>query len=335
MCRLRKSLKGEGLEAVKSLLALPDSLNDVIEILKQRFGSMDVLVKRKMKCLNDLQPPNESKPSTVKYFHEFLRGLSATLSNAGADEYLKSPQTLDAVVYKLPPPIMRAWILYKKNIKTRAVLDDFIQWFERYYDCAVLCEQSSETSTNKTGGSRVNFHTDVESNNKGKSTASSSSAVDTDQCCFCRKKNHKLTSCNKFLKIPLQRKWDFLKRRRLCFICLVSKHKSKDCSVTTTCGINGCQEKHNQALHKSANTESKQSTVNEVDDATESVTVVNARLSRKIHFRVIPVVLYNPTNMNKVVTWAFIDEGSSPTMMSSAIAEKLGVTGVNEELCMM
>lgn len=79
---------------------MPDCLQHVMVILEKRFGSHDVIVKKKMKKLSNLIPPNENKAQTVKNFFEFLLGFIATMKSSNALNYLQSPQTLDVVVDK-------------------------------------------------------------------------------------------------------------------------------------------------------------------------------------------------------------------------------------------
>lgn len=332
LCRLRKCLKGEALDAVKGLLALPNSLDDVIEILEQRFGCMQVIVRRKLKKLEELPSPNENIPATVRHFHEFLRGLYATLLNAGANNYLQSPQTLDAAVFKLPPNMTRSWMSHRKQLGGNATIFEFIIWFERYYDCAVLSERDQSVSVDVPlkKGSRVNVHNTAQNSIKKQSTST------LEQCVCCKKSDHKLDKCEKFAKLPLRVKWSVVRRARRCFVCLLSKHHYKDCTASSTCNVKGCIESYHTIMHKHKTDEPQaKHDGNDVDLTKNISATVNIpnNLVQRIHFRVIPVILYNPINNNNVTTWAFLDEGSSPTMMSASIAAQLGVSGVQEELC--
>lgn len=115
MIRLRKCLTGEARQAVAGILAMPNCLQNVLNVLEKRFGSYEVIVKKNLSKLSSLTPPNENKPQTVSQFYEFLVGFDATMKCANANEYLLSPQTMDAVIDKLPPNIIsKLEALYKK-----------------------------------------------------------------------------------------------------------------------------------------------------------------------------------------------------------------------------
>lgn len=184
LMRLRKALKGEARQAVMGILALPDCLNDVMAILEKRFGNLDMIVKRKIKKLSTLAPPIENKPQTIKVFYEFVLGLHATLKNARAANYLQSPQTLDSIVDKLPANMVRQWLRHKRNLDNGATIDNFIEWFEPFYDCANECE-IVKAEQQKRSDSRVNLHNETSQKQSMKST-------DESRCLFCKKSKHNL-----------------------------------------------------------------------------------------------------------------------------------------------
>lgn len=79
LIRLRKVLKGVARQAVIVILALPKCLRDVLAVLEKRFGSPEVIVKRKLKKLSNFSPLNENKPQIIRQFYEYILGLIATL----------------------------------------------------------------------------------------------------------------------------------------------------------------------------------------------------------------------------------------------------------------
>jgi hypothetical protein len=137
MTRLRKCLKGEARNAVLGSLALPENVDEVINLLKTRFGNLDAVVKAKIKALNNLPPPLENKPCSIKGFYEFIMNMKITLTSAGATDYLRSPQMLDTITEKLSYNTQRAWMRYKLNVRG-STIDDLLRWYEPYYKCAIL-----------------------------------------------------------------------------------------------------------------------------------------------------------------------------------------------------
>nr|XP_043067150.1 uncharacterized protein LOC122321372 [Drosophila bipectinata] len=110
-----------------------------------------------------------------------------------------------------------------------------------------------------------------------------------------------------------------IRRCGLCWRCFQS-HKVERCGVPNPCGIDGCLERHHPLLHRG------------------STAPVQARCHAhrqegvEMLFRVLPVTLYR--NGRQVNTYAFIDDGSSLTLIDAPLLEDLGVKGQPQPPCM-
>lgn len=115
------------------------------------------------------------------------------------------------------------------------------------------------------------------------------------------------------------------------------KHRYENCSTNQKCNIDHCSESHHVLLHASKSNQDVKSNPDINEIIQESEGELNAEVSSSevnvTHFRSLPVTICNPENGKSVVIWAFIDEGSSPTMLSNDIADKLELNGVYDELC--
>lgn len=329
LMRLRKCLKGDARQAVIGILAMPNCLQDVMTVLEKRFGSNEVIVKKKLKKLTSLAPPNENKPQTVKQFYEFLLGFNATLRSTNAINYLESPQTLDMVVDKLPPNITRSWLRYIRDKDDCITLNDFLEWFEPYYDCANECDKETPKAAEPSKRTNSRFGVNLVETSKG-ATATSS---EPDQCRYCRNGLHNMVDCEKFKKLSTAKRWLLVRRRGWCFNCLLGKHRFQNCGEKQKCNIEGCEEFHHKLLHR-PNAGKKSSSTDE--NKKESVPQMSAISSVEpcfSHYRCLPVTLINPENDKSIVTWALLDEGSSPSMLSDDIANMLELEGECDELC--
>lgn len=309
ICRLRKSLKGPALNAVKGALYLPDNLANVIETLKKRFGNEDTIVNRKLKSFDTIPSPNESKPSTIKGFYEALHDLKATLENLKATKYLDSPQTLSMVVDKLSPSLRRSWVKLTLEDGEKDTLEEFISWFEPFYNCAVVLDEIESKKRD-----HVSVHQETPQKVKNS---------DAKKCAFCKNAGHYLPECRKFKKIPLRKKWDFLKRGKWCFCCLSAKHSVDSCPNKRACELEGCKEFHNQLLHP---------VTPETERNEEGNVGVHKGPQGEICYRIIPVKLSNKDR--SVLTWAFLDDGSGMTLMSRKLAAQLNVSGPKSSICL-
>ena len=66
-------------------------------------------------------------------------------------------------------------------------------------------------------------------------------------CIFC-KETHKVDICEKFLKLPIDAKREFIIAKRLCWGCLKWGHLSSNCQVRKSCKV--CSEVHPTSLHE-------------------------------------------------------------------------------------
>jgi len=69
---------------------------------------------------------------------------------------------------------------------------------------------------------------------------------DMSMCLVCNE-NHQLGQCEDFLNMPVVRRKDIVFKCHLCFNCLQSNHKVRECESSSMC--TKCTEKHHTSLH--------------------------------------------------------------------------------------
>ena len=69
------------------------------------------------------------------------------------------------------------------------------------------------------------------------------------RCPFCNY-DHELTTCRYFQRMPLWKKFNFVRSGPYCSYCLSRDHIWGDCPSKQPCGINGCDKSHHQFLHR-------------------------------------------------------------------------------------
>lgn len=112
-------------------------------------------------------------------------------------------------------------------------------------------------------------------------------------------------------------------KERLCFGCLTSSnHDLLNCPRSKACNVNGCQRKHHPILH--VNPGGNQPEVYAVNKHTEGTS------RPSIHYQILPVTLRNKDRY--IETYAFLDPGSSLTLMEADIAQQLNLTGTARPL---
>ncbi|GFY18128.1 DUF1758 domain-containing protein [Trichonephila clavipes] len=72
--------------------------------------------------------------------------------------------------------------------------------------------------------------------------------VESDDSCKLCFSSHSLHRCEKFLKMNINNRWNFVKKSKLCFNCLRGNHNVSSCKFTTSC--RACKQRHHTVLHQ-------------------------------------------------------------------------------------
>ncbi|XP_036217946.2 uncharacterized protein [Bactrocera oleae] len=336
--RLLKSLKGYAREAVKSLLIHPNNVGNIIELLKFRFGRPEQLIRSQLAHVKEIAPISENAMSKIIPFATNVCNICVFLQSAhGGELHLSNPTLLDELVSKLPMSKRVEWASFAALIQPYATVKHFSEWLSKLANiiCTVCVDSSS-----KEWKYRPVLHTVQQQRSV--------------RCPICQG-HHKPAECARFLEYSVPNRWIEAKRHRLCFACLNLGHNTRNCQRRKLCSIEGCRRVHHKLLHEAvgnttnsssqsttlfspAYTEANRrptSTQHTLDSQQPSKDAGPAVLScsstdSKLLFRILPVTLYG--NQRRVDTYALLDEGSSITMIDSALVRDLGMRGCEQHL---
>ena len=336
LLRLQRCLKGRALDSVRCRLLLPHSVSNVIETLRMMFGRPELIINTLLQKIRSEPPPKIEKLQTVVTFALAVQNLSSTMEASGLVAHLNNPTLLQELTDKLPPQIKINWAIYKQTC-TVISISTFSEWLFQIAQAAndVTFEEISYFSGNndqKQNRTRVNKHEEssriASSSSSCQSRTDSFKTVKLTKCFICNEGNHEVGSCSKFLSLNLNERWQIVKKNKLCSRCF-GLHNIRKCSFQSTCSINECQKSHNPLLH---NGKSNETSTNVTNEAVKEGCLTHHLKKQHIMFRVIPITLYS--NDKTIDTFAFLDEGSSLTLMEESIADELGLSGPNDSLCL-
>lgn len=144
--------------------------------------------------------------------------------------------------------------------------------------------------------------------------------VQSNNCKICKNGQHPLEICTEFLQADPKQRWDIARTTHDCFSCLKKHHGP--CSRKVPCGISGCTRFHHRLLHKSESAVIGQKAI---------TTTVSSRGGTIL--KTVPVNISGPKGQMSIV--AFLDEGSTVSMIDSELAAAIGVEGPVSPLCCM
>ena len=324
MIRLQRCLKGRALEAVRCRLMLPSSVPEVIETLRIMFGRPELVVHTLLTKLRNEPSPKAEKLESLVTFALSVQIICATMEASGLITHLSNPTLIQELTDKLPSQIKLNWAMFKQSVPT-ITLSTFSNWLFQIAKAAsdvTLTINDSNSSTKVQNKEKSFQHSHVNEYKASKSTESKT----ITKCKACNKVNHAVKACRTFADFNISQRWKCVRDRKLCIRCL-GGHNVQKCRETGVCGKDGCSRKHNPLLHNSAST--NDSNCNTPENV---VTCHNQRQQGATLFRIVPVKLYGPETT--LETFAFLDEGSSLTLIEEELANDLNLNGTPSSLCL-
>ncbi|XP_062714275.1 uncharacterized protein LOC134291033 [Aedes albopictus] len=338
LMRLQKCLKGRALEAVRSNLLLPSSVPKVMETLETLFGSPERLVQSLLNKVRSVPTPKAERLESLVNFGLVVQNLVGHLKAANQQAHLSNPTLLQELVDKLPPHLRLDWALYKRNAGL-IDLGTFCDYMSAITSAASDVAHFTDFEGPRTGGHEkqrkdkayINAHVSAEP----RRIEPHGTKVESQErpCYVCQSVKHRIRDCNKFKSLSFGDRMKAVENHQLCLVCLVP-HGKWSCKSTRTCGIGDCTKKHHPALHPSQQSTAKPTNSESSGARSKSDAVVNIhRWNHKTTmFRIVPVVLHG--REAKISTFAFLDEGSSSTLIDQEVADLLNLDGKRQPLCL-
>ncbi|XP_058810967.1 uncharacterized protein LOC131675845 [Topomyia yanbarensis] len=335
LMRLQRCLKGNALEAVRSCLLHPSFVTQIITTLQTLYGRPELIVKCLLDKVRSTPPPRADKLESLINFGLVVQNLCGHLRSMGMDAYLSNPILLQELVDKLPTVNKLNWAVHQQQVRSVdvGVFGDYMASL-----VSAVCQitpynetvSKQEKPKNKERGF-LNTHSAENELSKCDFERNESNAekfIDSPKPCpVCKKDGHKVKDCRNFKESSLDNRWKLVEQLYLCRRCLVA-HGKWPCKAPV-CGKDGCGVRHNSLLHPGKPDMS--AIIGEHSKGPETVSV-HHQLPRSTLFRVIPVTLYG--KKGKFETLAFLDDGSSLTLVEKHIANQLGIEGEAEPLCL-
>ncbi|XP_039438455.1 uncharacterized protein LOC120419726 [Culex pipiens pallens] len=343
LSRLQKYVRGYAYERVRGRLLHPTGVPHAIAMLEMLFGRPEILIHSLLEKVRSAPAPRADRLESYIDYGLAVQHLCDHLETGGHEAHLNNPMLLFELVEKLPPNARLDWSLYKERCEQVN-----ISAFARYMSALVKAASDVTLSYGSKPQQQQTRSTKPDRSGKDKDFCGAHSAEETSDkeeaekkatpaCFICKDPKHRVKDCAEFAKKMLEERWKIVDEFKLCHGCL-GIHWKKPCR-TSECGIDGCRKQHHALLHskqKQRATDSKhgeQEREKNEPTASGSNAVTNHHYAGKTAlFRIIPVELHG--NNRSVSAYAFLDDGSSRTMVDEEIAKELGVEGEVLPLCL-
>ena len=330
LTRLYQYLSGEARSAVKSFAQIGGGAGyaKARSMLKARFGSSQLVAQ----CvINDLRNgESATKPTELRALADEIASALQTLTQLGACGEVNTQQFICAIVMRCHPQVCSSWRRHAlENHDNRNMYPTFEQ-FATFMDKVAreACDPVYGFDAFKITYKRVSVNLVTESSSMKDEVVPSdiSPKLRGDQCAVCLD-YHDITQCDMFkAMLPVQRQ-QLARQKQLCYGCLSRSHMFAECRESVMCSIDGCKSRHSKCLHVSG----RQRTLNPSQRASEASVSANRTVVGNVNTCSVPskgVTLPLITVLvNGHEQIALLDQGSTNTLVSKRLADKLMLKG--------
>lgn len=325
--RLMKCLDGDAKIECQRLLNGMAGGTAIIEHLKSVYGDPEKILSRQVKRLLKMKAPKDLEKYQLKDFVSELESFVINAESLERLDYLSQPSVIDQLVFKLRDRHRDAWGAMKLANPNVNLKDLWKYLSERLKDASAQPPTESYQYRNK-DSKHLHAHRE-----------------ERLECVKCKSSSHELKHCSEFKKLMLTDKRKLVRAKGLCNCCLKHGHKWKDCKAKRMCNIDGCKEFHHRVLHwKSTSSDAKSDTEKELKqpkqdkraasastNSTSDSETTNYHKSSSVMYKILPVVLHG-NNGESIETYAFLDDGSSVTLLDRELYDQLNVKGIQRPL---
>lgn len=338
LARLQRCLRGAALEAVRSRLLLPASVPNVIETLHKLYGKPENLINSLLRKVRNTPSPKSDNLHSIITFGLAVQNLVDHIIIAEQDSHLANPMLLQELMGKLPTSLKLQWGAFKRSyadVNLTTFNEFMVEMVDLASDLTVNEDAPSGQKQQKEERSRRKEKLFVHSHEELKETEKIQDLKLNEQaklCSNCGVSGHQILQCINFKAMSVEDRWKAIRQRNLCRSCLIP-HRKWPCRSKKECGKDGCTSRHHWLLHEPRKTLPQQNAATTTTRSTGSTQVAhqNHHFDQSYSlFRYVPITVYG--NGKQIDIYAFLDEGSSTTMIETGVADLLEVNGPKESL---
>ena len=237
---LRNSLTGKAKKVVQGYAVTAVNYPIAIGLLQKRYGRNDIIIQNHIQSLlSDISvkiPPNNDQSKYISALWDFndnilvhIRSLDALGIRGDSVEIFLCP----IILSKLPESIRVKW--YEGVGRRQGKLDILLNFLDEY----ITVLDDANNAKSKTANSDV-------TKNSTASALHSNSNSNVQKCKNCKRPNHTVEKCKKFLDLDVISRNNKISELKLCWKCLKGNHTYARCPISCTV----CGKGHNRLLCK-------------------------------------------------------------------------------------
>lgn len=304
--------RGAAKKAIEECVILPPSNGyaRAKEILRDLFGREHVVAKALLDDLFKRLKSTHEDAVSLSNLSIKMQNCQIALSQMGYTSDMDSVTTLEIIVKTLSQDARRRWARWADdmfNINHQATFFDLSQFVASEARIArsrfgqlVCSEVQSPVRPPKHLAERQPVL-----------RTTFSTQFSMEKCPICHGE-HELSECSSFSALDVHSRWEFVTKRKICYLCLCRGHLVRECKSEQGCE-DGCDKRHHKLLH-----EDRKGRIN--GNCNTSTHAVNS-----VCLGVVPVRLIGPNGSR--CTYALLDAASDVTLVEQGLMAELGLSG--------
>ncbi|KRZ81965.1 hypothetical protein T08_8299, partial [Trichinella sp. T8] len=330
---LLSNTTGRALGAIAGLPITAANYPQAVGILHKRFGRPKIVARAHLLALwkapECREMTRQGIQTLVDEITKHLRCLAAMGKDHHAGELPWSEALMPGLKEKFPRELQRAWDLkVRSGPESEDNLKKFLEFAQLQADSLSPPDEFSPEASREEKGGEATRKELTSAERKGRDcVASSALALVTSVqrvCPFCEG-DHDATGCQRFLNAGYSARMSMSREKGVCYKCLKTGHRARECRTSRPCGVDRCRQPHHQLLHPPATREPPRSPG--PDQSHQSL--LAARNTRGGGLQTIRARAYGPDG-NQVVVNCLFDTGSQVSFIRKDVTEVLGLTGSHE-----
>ena len=232
--------------------------------LKRRYGEPHIIAQACEERLLNLPSFSQIDPERLGKMSVLMNRCCSALENVPGASSLDTVHFISLLVNKLPFSAREEWVKFSvtvsddsKRVATFRDLTNFVLERARIansvFGLKMFALQSTKSSVTKPDmpprKNKVAAFTTASTADDESHKVLNKAVEKTVKCLLCEG-THFLQQCGKFCSKSYNDKWDFLRQRNLCKLCLKPGHMSRQCKSSNVCKKRSCgSQYHHTLLH--------------------------------------------------------------------------------------
>ncbi|XP_074641192.1 uncharacterized protein LOC141898938 [Tubulanus polymorphus] len=323
----------------------------VLTEFEERYGDSAIIANALLKKAINWPMIKSDNSKGLDEFSIFLLEVENAVKDIDALKLLEYPDNLRKLVGKLPWSLQDRWRTIVQTTRSAGntinlnTLVSFVRKeskkvndpiFGKDMMAAALDQKKDKKSLRISQGSRNTVAAQTGSISHTNQQNSFNLAL-KKPCIYCAG-DHVLNDCKDLSNVVFEEKISFLKRKGLCWGCLRSGHQKRNCRLKMNCDI--CKRLHPSVLHDDSRSlpenpaimtrrDQNQNTISDVKDGIPCGAINDGEKKTDgfCTMAILPVRVKVKGRIPEVITFAFLDPGSSISFCTSSLLKQIGGIG--------